>query len=101
MPDQNLAYSNGIEGGGAGDWLDHARMVIDMNLSSRRTVDQIWIVLAGTSDVCFSVPGDQLARRTFVEEVLPTFAFPAPFQEAVRGLMPLPMGRLWPLLPAT
>ncbi len=51
-------------------------MVIDMNLSSLRTIEQIQTFLAGTSDVRFAVPGDELARRTFVEGVLRRFSYP-------------------------
>lgn len=38
-----------------------------MNLSSLRTIEQIQTALAGTSDVRFEAPGDELARRSFVE----------------------------------
>ncbi|MHB1942689.1 MAG: hypothetical protein ACYCP0_06505, partial [Acidiferrobacteraceae bacterium] len=46
-----------------------------MNLSSLRTIEQIQTFLAGTSDVRFASPGDELARRTFVEGVLRHFSY--------------------------
>jgi hypothetical protein len=51
-------------------------MVIDMNLSSLRTIEQIQTFLAGTSDVRFAAPSDELARRTFIEGVLHRFSYP-------------------------
>jgi transposase InsO family protein len=51
-------------------------MVIDMNLSSLRTIGQIQTFLAGTSDVRFEAPDDELARRSFVEGVLQRFGYP-------------------------
>ena len=50
-------------------------MVIDMNLSSLRTIEQIETFLTGTSDVRFTVPSDELARRTFVEGALRRFSY--------------------------
>jgi hypothetical protein len=50
-------------------------MVIDMNVSALRTLEQIREFLAGTSDVVFSVPSNELARRTFIEAVLLRFRY--------------------------
>ena len=51
-------------------------MVIDMNRSSLRTIEQIQTFLAGTSDVHCALPAEEPARRTFVEEVLQGFRYP-------------------------
>jgi hypothetical protein len=45
-------------------------MVIDMNVSTLKTLEQIREFLAGTADVVFTVPSDELTRRAFVEAVL-------------------------------
>ena len=50
-------------------------MVIDMNVSALRTLEQIREFLAGTSEVVFSVPSDELALRTFIEAVLLRFRY--------------------------
>lgn len=50
-------------------------MVIDMNVSALRTLEQIREFLAGTSDVVFSVPSNELALRTFIEAVLLRFRY--------------------------
>jgi hypothetical protein len=50
-------------------------MVIDMNVSALRTLEQIREFLAGTSDVVFSVPSNELALRTFIEAVLFRFRY--------------------------
>lgn len=46
-------------------------MVIDMNVSALRTLEQIRKFLTGTSEVVFSVPSIELALRTFIEAVGP------------------------------
>jgi hypothetical protein len=61
-------------------------MVIDMNLSSLRTIEQIQTFLAGTSDVRFAAPSGELARRTFIEGVLQPLPLPPPSQGA-RGVL--------------
>ena len=50
-------------------------MVIDMNVSALRTLEQIREFLAGTSEVVFSVPSNELALRTFIEAVLLRFRY--------------------------
>jgi transposase InsO family protein len=50
-------------------------MVIDMNMSTLRTIEQIREFLAGTSDVIFSAPLDELALRNVVEAVLKRFRY--------------------------
>jgi hypothetical protein len=50
-------------------------MVIDMNLSSLRTLEQIQRFLAGTSEVTFSASEDERACRNLVETILSRFRY--------------------------
>ena len=45
-------------------------MVIDMNVSTLDTIEQIKEFLAGTAEVTFSNPTDAVALRDFVATVL-------------------------------
>ena len=45
-----------------GVWVDHLRMIIQMNDSKLRTIEQIELFLSGNIEVAFSMQGDDPAR---------------------------------------
>ena len=47
-------------------WIDHLRMVIDMNVSKLETIEQIREFLNGTAEVSFTNAGDQSMLRTLL-----------------------------------
>lgn len=44
-------------------------MVIDMNETKLKTIEQVREFLAGTADVSFSIPADESTLRAFVSTV--------------------------------
>jgi hypothetical protein len=56
-------------------WIDHPLMVIDMNESKLKTLEQIREFLTGSTDVVFSIPTDESTLRAFVASVLRRFGY--------------------------
>lgn len=56
-------------------WLDHPRMVIDMNEARLDTIEQIREFLAGTADLACTAPTEEAKRRQFVATVLRRFRY--------------------------
>jgi hypothetical protein len=54
-------------------WVDHPRMTIDMNEARLSPIEQIREFLAGTADVAFTVPPEDIKRRRFIATVLKRF----------------------------
>ena len=50
-------------------------MVIDMNEARLSTIEQIREFLAGTADVAFTVPSEDVKRRRFIATVLKRFRY--------------------------
>ena len=50
-------------------------MVIDMNETKLKTIEQIREFLAGTADVSFSIPADESTLRAFVSTVIRRFGY--------------------------
>lgn len=69
-----------------GVWVDHHRMIIDMNDSKLTTLDQIQAFLAGTSEVAFAAREGHATRYGFIREVLWRFGY-ARLGRAHRGLI--------------
>ena len=50
-------------------------MVIDMNETKLKTIEQVREFLAGTADVSFSIPADESTLRAFVSTVIKRFGY--------------------------
>lgn len=67
-------------------WIDHPRMVIDMNEARLETIEQIQEFLAGTADIAFTVPTEEAKRHRFVVTVLKRFRY-ARLAKGHRGVL--------------
>ena len=59
-----------------GVWVDHFRMIIQMNDSKLRTIEQIELFLSGNVEVAFSMRGDDTARYAHISRVLRRLDYP-------------------------
>ena len=59
-----------------GVWVDHLRMIIQMNDSKLRTIEQIELFLSGNIEVAFSMQGDDPARYAHISRVLKRLDYP-------------------------
>ena len=66
--------------------VDHRLMVVDMNESKIRTLEQVRQFLGGTADVQFAFRGDDAARYAHIAEVLRRFGY-ARRKRTERGLL--------------
>jgi hypothetical protein len=57
-----------------GVWVDHLRMIIQMNDSKLRTIEQIELFLSGNVEVAFSMQGDDTARYAHISRVFKRLA---------------------------
>lgn len=56
-------------------WIDHRRMVIDMNDAKLGTIEQVREFLAGTADLAFTVPTEESKRRQLIVTVVRRFRY--------------------------
>ncbi len=59
-----------------GVWVDHLRMIIQMNDSKLRTIEQIELFLSGNIEVAFSMQGDDPARYAHISRVIKPLDYP-------------------------
>jgi hypothetical protein len=59
-----------------GVWVDHLRMIIQMNDSKLRTIEKIELFLSGNVEVAFSMQGDDTARYAHISRVFKRLAYP-------------------------
>ena len=59
-----------------GVWVDHLRMIIQMNDSKLRTIEKIELFLSGNIEVAFSMQGDDPARYAHISRVLKRLDYP-------------------------
>ena len=57
-------------------WVDHCRMVIDMNDAKLCTIEQVEQFLSGSAQIEFSVAGDDKQRYEHISRVLKRFDYP-------------------------